>query len=52
MTAYLARKEETERGKRILLCKDTNDDGMQSETKQSFAIYWTLSSSRQLRKGH
>jgi len=43
MTAYLERKEETERGKRILLCNPKNDDGMQRETKQCFAIYWTLS---------
>jgi len=43
MIANLERKEETERGKRILLYKDKNDDGMQRETKQCFAVYWTLS---------
>jgi len=41
MTVNLERKEETERGKRIFLYK--NDDGIQRETKQCFAVYWTLS---------
>jgi hypothetical protein len=38
MTAYLERKQETEGGKKIFLCKDKNDDGMRRETKQYFAV--------------